>query len=193
MLPKTSALDLLYLGNCHIFTYMISQSSAADLMYMWEKIWTIFYNWVKESVSFIFLESAPISSVLFFTIYTYSDIKFSKHFNTHLTLSHFQQNWQQLTKDTWSQNMENFSKWKCIYWTRGPWWPYIAPLILIVFKVLYSIHISKTSNPPWWPCFSTDRIYLNNLCRRSPKEHLCQIFFISGRCFWTRRYYNYTY
>ena len=35
MLPKTSALDLLYLGNCHIFTYMISQSSAADLMYMY--------------------------------------------------------------------------------------------------------------------------------------------------------------
>ena len=30
---------------------------------------------------------------------------------------------------------------------------------------------------PFWPCFLTDRKHLINLGRRSPKKHLCNIFF----------------
>ena len=45
-----------------------------------------------------------------------------------------------------------------------------------------------TSSAPWWPCFSTNRKYLNNLVKGCPKEHLCKIIFKSGQYFWTRRF-----
>ena len=50
------------------------------------------------------------------------------------------------------------------------------------------MHIGKRGPRPWRPCFSTDRNYLYNFGRGSPKEHLCEIILKSNQWFLTRRF-----
>ena len=48
------------------------------------------------------------------------------------------------------------------------------------FQCSFNMHTRKTSNAPWWPCFSMDQNNLNKLSRGSPKEHLFKIILKSG-------------
>ena len=61
-----------------------------------------------------------------------------------------------------------------------------------IFKVFYiDNYIGKISPAPWRPCFLTNPNGLNNLGRRSPKEHFCKIILKSVQWFWTRRLFKF--
>ena len=61
-----------------------------------------------------------------------------------------------------------------------------------IFKVFYIDNIGKISPAPWRPCFLTNPNGLNNLGRKSPKEHFCKIIWKSVQWFQTRRFFKFS-
>ena len=64
--------------------------------------------------------------------------------------------------------------------------PVVSDKIFLSFLYRY---IGKISPAPWRPCFFTNPNGLNNLGRRSPKEHFCKIIWKSVQWFLTRRFF----